>query len=92
MILVHATTDNATEQQLDQAAKLLRLWRDSGFKPRSSTLQVDEVTGYITMVFDHCAYGHVDPWSTIQLDVDADGQFRLWSRKDGWTRWQHPAL
>jgi len=93
MILVHANSDNATEVQLDQAAKLHRLWRESGFLPRNSTLQVDEVTGYITMVFDHCAHGAAyDPWTTVQINVDAEGRYQLWSRKSGWSRWDHTGL
>lgn len=93
MILVHATLTNTTETQLVEAAKLLKLWRDSGFQARSTTLQLDETTGYIAMVFDHCAHGvSYDPWTTVQIEVDADGLYRLWSRKNGWTDWQPTAL
>ena len=88
MILVHASLDNATPTQLFNAAKLQRFWVDCGWKVRSSTLQVDTTTGYVTMVYDHCAYGVAyDPWTTVEMQVDSDGQFRLWNRKSGWTNW-----
>ena len=88
MILIIATAGNSTEDQRNNAAKLHLWYRQSGWKPRNSTLQVDETTGYVSMVFDHCAHGVAyDPWTTVQLDVDPNGLWRSWNKRDGWSTW-----
>jgi hypothetical protein len=89
MILAQATPSNSTDRQRASASWLRQHYSIQGCKPRSSTLQLDETTGYITLVFDQLLRGvSYDPWVTIQVDVDADGAWRSYDRRSGWSDWQ----
>lgn len=85
MILVTATTENTTDAQRDLGEARLAEYRACGWKPRNSRAQLDTTTGNIVLTFDHRSS------VVVEIEVDGDGRWRLYTRGYGWTAWSDPA-